>query len=132
MLVSAGLKKVFWDETIMTAAYLINRCPLKALGTKTHEEVQSKHPPNLDKLRVFRCLTYAHIRQDKVEPRALGCMFLGYPKGVKAYKMWCLKPGHRRCIISRYVVFNEAEMTFKKTNDVVRSTKISREEMEHE
>src|SRR4051812_33274240 len=84
---------------------------------KTPEEVWSGHPPDLDKLRVFGCVAYAHIRQDKVEPRALKCMFMGYLEGGKAYRLWCLKPGHRRCITSRDVVFNEAEMAFKKTDD---------------
>src|SRR4051812_28991555 len=45
------------------------------------------------------------------------CMFMGYPEGVKAYRLWCLEPGHRRCITSRDVVFNEAEMAFKKIDD---------------
>lgn len=36
-----------------------------------------------------------------------------------------------RRITSRYVVFNEAEMTFKKIYDVGRIAKISREELEH-
>src|SRR4051812_11190612 len=84
---------------------------------KTPEEVWSGHPPDLDKLRVFGCVAYAHIRRDKVEPRALKCMFMGYPEGVKAYRLWCLEPGHRRCITSRDVVFNEGEMAFKKTDD---------------
>src|SRR3954471_23054695 len=121
MLTSAGLKKVFWGEGVPTATYLINRCPSTALDMKTPEEVWSGHPPDLDKLRVFGCVAYAHIRQDKVEPRALKCMFMGYPEGVKAYRLWCLEPGHRRCITSRDVVFNEAEVAFKKTDDDGRS-----------
>ena len=60
----------------------------------------------LDYLKVFGCITYAHIRQDKLEPRALKCVFLGYLEGVKAYKLWCLEPGIRKCIVSRDVVFN--------------------------
>ena len=108
MLVSAGLKKVFWVKAIMTAAYLINKCPLTTLGMQTSEEVWSGHPHSLARLRVFGCLAYAHIRQDKVEPKVLGCVFLGYPKGIKAYKLWRLYPGYMRCITSRYIVFNEA------------------------
>src|SRR3954470_16357279 len=130
VLTSAGLKKVFWAEAVSTATYLINRCPSTALDMKTLEEVWSGHPPDLDKLRLFGCVAYAHIRQDKVEPRALKCMFMGYPEGVKAYRLWCLEPGHRRCIISRDVVFNETEMAFKKTNDVSRSIETSDEELE--
>lgn len=59
-------------------------------------------------------------------------MFLGYPEEFKPYRLWCLETGHKRCIISRYVVFNEAEIAFKKTDDVGRSTKISEEKLEQE
>lgn len=58
-------------------------------------------------------------------------MFLGYPEGVKSYRLWCLEPGYRRYIISRDVVFNEAEMAFKKTDDAGRNAKISDEQQEH-
>src|SRR3954463_4251018 len=57
-------------------------------------------------------------------------MFMGYPEGVKAYRLWCLEPDHMRCITSRDVVFNEAEMAFKKIDDVGRSTETSDEELE--
>ena len=80
---------------------------------KTPKEVWLGHPPSYDRLRVFGCVAYAYIRQDKLEPRTIKCMFLGYPQGVKRYKLWCLEPGHRRYIISRDVVFNESEMAYK-------------------
>lgn len=72
MLVSVVLKKVFWAEVVVTATYLINRYPSTALGMKAPEKVWSGYPPNLN--RVFGCLAYAHIRQDKVELRALRCL----------------------------------------------------------
>lgn len=59
-------------------------------------------------------------------------MFLGYSEGVKAYRLWFLEPGHKRCIKSRYVVFNEAKMAFKKIDDIGRNAKISEEDQEHE
>src|ERR1051325_11967287 len=55
---------------------------------------------------------------------------MGYPEGVKAYRLWCLESGHRRIITSRDAVFNEAEMAFKKTNDVGRSAEVSDKELE--
>lgn len=90
MLVNVGLMKVFWDEAVVTETYLINRCSSTTLGMKTPEEILSGHPPNLDRLRVFGCLAYAHIRQDKVKHKALRCMFFGYLEGIKAYKLRCL------------------------------------------
>jgi len=44
-------------------------------------------------------------------------MFIGYPEGVKGYKPWCLEDGHKTCIISRDVVFNESEMAYKTTSN---------------
>lgn len=105
MLVSVGYKKVFWDEAVVTITYMINRCPSTSLRMKTPEEVWPGHPPDIDNLRVFACVAYAHIRKDKVEPRAMRCMFLEYPEGVKAYRLWCLESSHKRCITSRDVVF---------------------------
>ncbi|KAG8367497.1 hypothetical protein BUALT_Bualt16G0078100 [Buddleja alternifolia] len=67
----------------------------------------SGHPPDLNRLKVFGCIAYAHFKQDKLEPRALKCIFLGYPEGSKAYKPWCLEHDVRKCIISRDAVFNE-------------------------
>lgn len=62
---------------------------------KKPEELWSGHPPNLDRLRVFGCVAYAHIRQDKTEPRALRYMFMGYLKGVKASRLRYVEPGHK-------------------------------------
>lgn len=39
MLVSPILNKVFWVKAIVTATYLINRCPYTSLTMKTLEEV---------------------------------------------------------------------------------------------
>jgi len=40
-------------------------------------------------------------------------MVLGYPKGVKTYKLWCFELGFKKCIINKNVILNETEMTYK-------------------
>lgn len=41
-----------------------------------------------DHLKTLGCLAYAHVKQDKLKPRAIKCFFIGYPIGVKGYKLW--------------------------------------------
>ena len=112
MLISAKLPKVIWAEAVTTAAYLLNMHPSTALSFKTPEEIWSGKLANYSRLRVFGCCAYAHVKQGKLEPRALKCIFLGYPKGIKGYKLWCLEPGMRKCIINRDVIFNENVMGY--------------------
>ena len=57
---------------------------------------------------------YAHIKQDKLEPRALKYVFIGYPEGVKCYKLWKLESsGGSKVLISKDVTFDETRMGMK-------------------
>lgn len=71
-----------------------------------------KRPPDYSRLRVIGCLCYAAIKSsDKMAPRALKCMFLGYPYAKKAYKLYDLN--NHRIVISRDVVFKEHIFPYK-------------------
>lgn len=61
-------------------------------------------------------MSYAHIRQSKLEPRALRCVMIGYQKGVKGYRLWCIEPGNQNVVISRDVQFEESRMPFLEKN----------------
>ncbi|RDX86307.1 hypothetical protein CR513_32380, partial [Mucuna pruriens] len=43
-------------------------------------------------LRVFNALAFTHVKQDKLDAWAVKCIFIGYPDGVKGYKLWKLDP----------------------------------------
>ncbi|KAH9722765.1 Integrase catalytic domain-containing protein [Citrus sinensis] len=82
-------------------------------------------------LRIFGCTAYAHIKQGKLEPRALKCAFPGYPSGTKGYKLWCVDFKPPRCIISRDVIFNESEMLKNQTSAQSTIQKIPGAETHH-
>ena len=107
MLSHAGLPQSLWAEAVTTACYLVNRSPSTAIECKTPEEVWSGKPPQYDHLRLFGCPAYVHVRQNKLEPRALKCVFLGYGDGVKGYRLWCKDFKPPKVIISRDVTFDE-------------------------
>jgi len=83
VLLGDGLPKSFWGEAVTTAAYLINKCPSMGIYFKAAMEVWSGKPADYSSLKVFGALAYARIKQDKLEGRAVKCLFIGYPKGVK-------------------------------------------------
>ncbi|KAL2485757.1 Retrovirus-related Pol polyprotein from transposon TNT 1-94 [Abeliophyllum distichum] len=110
LLISYGVPKGFWGEAVATAVYLINRCPSSTIQSKTLEELWKRRPPVLTHLKIFRCAAYAHQREGKLDPRAQKCVFLGYPEGVKGFRLWLKGEKGVKVIISRDVVFNENEM----------------------
>ncbi|GJU40764.1 retrovirus-related pol polyprotein from transposon TNT 1-94 [Tanacetum coccineum] len=108
--IQSGLPDSFWAEATVAAAYLINRSPSTALEKKTPMDLWSGHPANYEMLRIFGCVAYSHVNQGKLKPRVIKCIFLGYPEGVKAYKLWRLDDVKPKIIIRRDVVFNESLM----------------------
>ncbi|GJX64779.1 retrovirus-related pol polyprotein from transposon TNT 1-94 [Tanacetum coccineum] len=105
-----GLPKTFWAEATCTAAYLINRSPSRAIKKKTPMEMWSGHPSDYEMLRIFGCVAYPHDKQGKLEPRVVKCVLLGYPEGVKGYRLYRLDDESPKIVTSRNVVFNESVM----------------------
>ncbi|GJT52209.1 retrotransposon protein, putative, ty1-copia subclass [Tanacetum coccineum] len=110
LLIQSGLPDLFWAEATVKAAYLINRSPSTALEKKTPMDLWLGHLANYEMLRIFGCVAYSHVNQGKLKPRAIKCIFLGYPEGVKGYRLWRLDDVKPKIIISRDVVFNESLM----------------------
>ncbi|KAL0458605.1 UNVERIFIED_CONTAM: Retrovirus-related Pol polyprotein from transposon TNT 1-94 [Sesamum latifolium] len=110
LLISSGLPKIFWGEALLTAAYLINHSPSVPLNGKLRECVWSGKNIDLSSIRIFGCSAFALHNGDKLDPRAQKCIFIGYPIGVKGYRLWLRSQPSFKVIISRDVTFNETEM----------------------
>ncbi|KAL0401555.1 UNVERIFIED_CONTAM: hypothetical protein Slati_4185400 [Sesamum latifolium] len=94
----------------MTAAYLINRSPSMPLLGKLPECVWTDSDVDLSSLRIFGCSAFALQNGDKLDPRAKKCVFIGYPNGIKGYRLWVRNQPGLKIITSRDVTFNELEM----------------------
>jgi len=108
LLIQANLPQHFWGDSVLTAAYLINRFPTPLLENRTPFELLYKERPSYAHLRVFGCLCYASKLKkgrSKLQSRASTCIFLGYLYAQKAYKVFDLQS--KKVIISRDVVFFE-------------------------
>ncbi|GKF53323.1 retrotransposon protein, putative, ty1-copia subclass [Tanacetum coccineum] len=110
LLIQSGLPKTFWAEATCTAAYLINRSPSTAIEKKTPMEMWSGHPSDYGMLRIFGCVAYPYDKQGKLEPRAIKCVLLGYPDGVKGYIVYRHDNESPKIVTSRNVVFNKIFM----------------------
>ena len=111
----AELPDMFWAEAVNHACYLVNRSPSRVLDYKCAEEVWSRKPVDYSDLRVFGCSAYAHIPSDertKLKPKSLECIFIGFEKGVKGYKLWDFV--NKKKVLSRDVVFDEKTMPLNK------------------
>jgi hypothetical protein len=80
--------------------------------------------PSYEHLRMFGCACYPNLSAKathKLAPRSTRCIFLGYSANHKGYL--CLDLTTNNIIVSRHVVFDEADFPFSAspclTNDLV-------------
>ncbi|KAI3729444.1 hypothetical protein L6452_18102 [Arctium lappa] len=105
---------LLWSESILTDAFLINRTPSKTLGDRTPYEILHGKIPDFSMLRTFGCYAFASTltnERHKFSQRAKACLFVGYPVGMKAYKLMDLET--KQVFQSRDVVFHENVFPYK-------------------
>ena len=107
------VSKLFWGEAILTASSLINKFPQEFLISKTPLNTllsfypQTRLFTNLH-VKTFGCTTFVHtskLNLNKLEPRAIKCIFLCYSPNKKGYKCYCLTT--RKMFVTLDVTFFE-------------------------
>ena len=115
MLFQAKLPLEFWAEACSTAVYLHNRSPTTALKDETPFERLFGRRPDISHLRVFGCVSYVHVPDGqwrKLDAKARKSIFVGYPPGVKGYKLYDLE---KKFVVSRDFQFFEKNSDHFKT-----------------
>jgi hypothetical protein len=107
MLNEKNLPNYFWAEAIATAMYIMNRTPTTTVHGMTPEEKFIGKKPNVSHLRLFGCITYVHVpdeKRSKLDLKAK-CIIIGYSLEQKRYRCFNLSTGKLQ--MSRDVVFDE-------------------------
>ncbi|KAA0050234.1 putative copia-type polyprotein [Cucumis melo var. makuwa] len=108
---SVGGDIVFGDATkisVKRKVYLSNRSPTRSLWKKTPQQAWTGRKPYIGHLRVFGCMAYAHIpdqKRSKLDDKSEKYVFVGYDASSKGYKLYNLVT--KKTIVSRDVVFDE-------------------------
>ena len=84
-LIEAHMPLSYWGHALTSTTYLINRVPSITIDFRTPsqaliEAIVALVDPNLPS-HVFSCVAFAHLhkrQRNKLTPRALRCVFLGY------------------------------------------------------
>jgi hypothetical protein len=86
----------------------MNRTPIVTVHGMTPEEKFIGKKPDVSHLKVFGCIAYVHVLDEKISklnPKAEKCIFIGYSLEQKGYR--CFNPSTWKLQVSRDVVFDE-------------------------
>ncbi|CAN0920234.1 Retrovirus-related Pol polyprotein from transposon TNT 1-94 [Linum grandiflorum] len=118
MMTAKKLPNQLWAEAVNTTIYILNRSPTKAVQNKTPFQAWHHKRPQVDNLKVFGCIAYAHIstpNRDKFDQKGEKLIFIGYSDESKGYRLY--NPLKNEVVISRDVIFDEMAEWSWKTQD---------------
>ncbi len=134
MIAHAGLPNCYWAEAVSTAAYIRNRIPTRALKEPmTPYEMWYGRKPDVSHLRVFGCISYAHIPdagRQKLDRKAKKLRFVGYSKVSKGYRLF--DEEGRKVVIRRDVLFDETNFGSKTDQEPTKTKEVEPRRSERE
>jgi hypothetical protein len=109
MLHAKSLPQRLWAEALNYAAYIQNKSPHIFVKDKTPYKAWSGLKPKVAHFLIFGSRAWAQIPSEKrkaLDPQSTKCIFVGYPDGVKGYRL--IDISSDRLISERSVQFEES------------------------
>ncbi|GJR50420.1 retrotransposon protein, putative, ty1-copia subclass [Tanacetum coccineum] len=132
MMSQTTLPKSFWDYALETVARILNMVPTKKVE-KTPYEVWHGQAPKLSYLKVWGCEALVKrdtlTKPDKLEPRSIKCIFVGYPKETIGYSFYY--PPENKVLVARNAEFLENSLITQEASGSLEDLEIIQEEDTH-
>ncbi|GKA02869.1 retrotransposon protein, putative, ty1-copia subclass, partial [Tanacetum coccineum] len=132
MMSQTTLPKSFWDYALESAARILNMVPTKKVD-KTPYEVWHGQAPKLSYLKVWGCEALVKrdtlTKPDKLEPRSIKCIFVGYPKETMGYSFYY--PPENKVFVARNAEFLENSLIAQEASGSLEDLEIIQEEDTH-
>ena len=86
---SKKIPKEFWAQVVECAVYLSNRSSIRSFWNKTTQQAWKGRKPSIAHVRVFGCMAYAHIsdqKRSKLDDKSEKHVFVAYDASSKGYE----------------------------------------------
>ncbi|XP_068650707.1 uncharacterized protein [Aristolochia californica] len=110
LLTTSGISKSFWPEAVNWSIHILNRSPTLVVQNMIPEETWNRKKLVVDYFRIFGCIAYAHISDEKrrkIDNKGGKRIFLRVSDKSKAYKLY--NSSTMKIVISRDMVFDEKD-----------------------
>lgn len=120
MLHSKKLNLNLWAEAVNSAVYILNRTGTSTVKNETPFELWYGKKAEFEHFRIFGSDVYVHVpkqRRKKLDRKAKKCIFIGYDKDVKGYRV--LDPETNKIEFARDVKFLSNEFSTVNENSEI-------------
>ncbi|GJX32828.1 retrotransposon protein, putative, ty1-copia subclass [Tanacetum coccineum] len=132
MMSQTTVPKSFWDYALVSAAYILNMVLTKKVD-KTPYKVWHGQAPKLSYLKVWGCEALVKrdilTKPDKLEPRSIKCIFVGYPKETMGYSF--NYPPENKVFVAQNAEFFENSLITQEASRSLEDLEIIQEEDTH-
>jgi Pol polyprotein, beta-barrel domain len=114
MLEGSGAPSMLWGEAVITACYIKNRLPSRALKDgRTPHEAWTGEKPYLGHIKKFGCAVYAYVPKKlrkKLDPKPTKRILVGYESESGLYRVY--HPQKSKVVTSRDLIICEDEFPY--------------------